>query len=206
MRRIRIAVTASLVLALHPATFAAVTVPELAVVVRIYDVVGLTDTETSAALAAAAVSLRSAAIAPTWVICAPGASACATQPNAGELVLRLVRANATAPASAALGDAHLSARDGGVLATVYVDRVRHIAAHARMPMPALAGYAIAHELGHLLLSSPAHSRRGLMRAVWRPRELQRGDASDWRFTKEEARRIGARPWALRAESIVWGTE
>jgi hypothetical protein len=192
MRRFRVAAAAVFALALHPTTFAAVTVPEQQIVVRVYDVTGLTGAERTAALAAAAASLRSAGVAPTWTICSPGDGACALKPIAGELVLRLVRANIAARASAALGDARLNTQDGGVLATVYIDRVRRIAAQARMEMPTLAGYAIAHELGHLLLSSPAHSARGLMRAIWRARELQGDDADDWRFTREEARRIGAR--------------
>jgi hypothetical protein len=206
MRRFRVAAAAVLVLVVQPATFAAVTVPDLEVGVRVYDVVGLTDADRTAALAAATASLQSAAIAPTWTICSPAVSACALKPGRGELVLRLVRTNLAAPTSAALGDAHVSSHDGGVLATIYFDRVRRISAQARMQTATLAGYAIAHELGHLLLSSPAHSARGLMRAVWKLGELQRGDASDWRFTREDARRIGAYQLALRAESIVRGTE
>jgi hypothetical protein len=206
MRRFQAAAAAVLTLAVHPTMFAAVTVPELEVVVRVYDVAGLTEADRTATLAVAAASLQSAAIAPRWMICAPGVSACALKPGPGELVLRLVRAKLGAPASTALGDAHLSSQDGGVLATVYVDRVRRVAAHARMEIPTLAGYAIAHELGHLLLSSASHSPHGLMRAHWLQRELQRPDTSHWRFTTEDARRIGARQWAKRAETVVRGTE
>ena len=206
MRRPQVVVAAVLVLVHNPATLAAVTVPDLEVVVRVYDVVGLTGDQRAAALAVATASLQSAAIAPTWKICSPGVSACALKPASGELVLRLVSANLAKPGSPALGDAHLSSLAGGVLATIYFDRVRGVASEARMEMTTLAGYAIAHELGHLLLASTRHSQRGLMRAVWRQSELQRPDTNSWRFTSEDARRIGARQWAMRAENIVWGTE
>jgi hypothetical protein len=206
MRRFQIVASAILLLTVPTVTLAAVTVPELDVAVRVYDVAGLTAAERTAALAAAAASLHSAGVAPNWTICSAGVSACALTPRRGELVLRLVRSPPGTRTGTALGDAHLSAQDGGVLATIYFDRVRRIAAQARMDMPTLAGYAIAHELGHLLLSSPTHSRHGVMRAVWRPRELQRNEASDWQFTPDDARRIGARQWATRAEHVVGATE
>jgi hypothetical protein len=206
MHRLQAAAAAVLVLALHTDTFAAVTLPKLEVVVRVYDVTGMTDAERTAALASAALSFRAAALAPIWIICMPPTRACTERPAAGELVLRLVYSNRTTPSGTTLGDAYLNPQSGGVLATIYIDRVRRVASEVRMALTTLAGYAIAHELGHLLLSSPSHSPRGLMRATWSRREFQRADATDWRFSPEDARKINARFWAMRAENIVWGTE
>ena len=52
----------------------------------------------------------------------------------------------------------------GVLATIFVDSVELIASLSEIDATLLLGRAIAHELGHLLLGTNAHSVRGLMRA------------------------------------------
>ena len=48
------------------------------------------------------------------------------------------------------------------------------------------GFAVAHEVGHLLLGTNAHGAAGLMRAVWSRSELQRNDPADWLFTAGES--------------------
>ena len=79
-----------------------------------------------------------------------------------------------------------------VLATVYVDRVENVSAAAQFDTARLLGYAIAHEVGHLLLASTAHSASGLMRPVWREDELGRGDPEDWKLTPLDAAAIARR--------------
>jgi hypothetical protein len=62
------------------------------------------------------------------------------------------------------------------------------------------GYAVAHEIGHLLLNSPRHSTAGLMRELWSSSEIQAGRTADWVFLSEEAetmrRAIAARQPAI----------
>lgn len=83
----------------------------------------------------------------------------------------------------ALGHSIIDTRTGtGVLATVYFDRVHQRAAQAHVSKPRLLGRAIAHELGHLLLSTTAHSAEGLMRGEWTLNELRAGLDRDWIFT------------------------
>jgi hypothetical protein len=53
----------------------------------------------------------------------------------------------------------------------------------------LLGYAIAHELGHLLLASNTHNTRGLMRPIWRDDELRSKRSADWNFTPQEVAAI-----------------
>jgi hypothetical protein len=132
------------------------------------------------------------------------------RPARDELVLRLV---ASAPvrtkgvsAGAALrsgtglplGDALVdTGTRSGVFATIYLDRVAMLAAAGSMDMRLLLGYAIAHEIGHLLIGSNAHSPTGLMRSMWKSGELKRYRTGDWMFTTEDiaairTRREGAR--------------
>jgi hypothetical protein len=54
----------------------------------------------------------------------------------------------------------------GTLATMFVDRVEWLASQAGADAATVLGFAIAHEIGHLLLGTNAHAASGLMRAVW----------------------------------------
>ena len=74
----------------------------------------------------------------------------------------------------------------GSLATIYLDRVQELAALAAVDESELLGRAIAHEIGHMLIGRPDHSRTGLMRAVWVSGELRRGVPTDWLFSGGEA--------------------
>jgi hypothetical protein len=58
---------------------------------------------------------------------------------------------------------------------------------------------MAHEIGHLLLGSTAHSATGLMREVWTDEELQRNRPEDWVFA--EPQRNLLRAVGVRAGSI-----
>jgi hypothetical protein len=109
-------------------------------------------------------------IAPTLV---PGTSA-----SRGSIVTR-ARADAS---GLILGFAVVESATGdGVMATVFMDRVQMVAHRAAVPASALLGRAIAHEVGHLLLATNAHSRSGLMREIWTDAELALGRHEDWLF-------------------------
>jgi hypothetical protein len=73
-----------------------------------------------------------------------------------------------------------------VFSTVFADRVASTARSASVDARRLLGYAIAHEIGHLLLDDPCHPDAGLMRATWSRIELQRNRTTDWRFARAEA--------------------
>lgn len=47
------------------------------------------------------------------------------------------------------------------------------------------GFAAAHELGHLLLRMPGHSRTGIMRASWNPEEVRRAARGELVFAPEQ---------------------
>jgi hypothetical protein len=70
-------------------------------------------------------------------------------------------------------------------ATVYVDRVDWLARRAQYPRPPLLGRAIAHEIGHLLLRSNAHTEAGLMREVWTAEQVVRNRREDWTFSPDQ---------------------
>ena len=72
------------------------------------------------------------------------------------------------------------------LATVFVNLVAHVTRSTTIEFRALLGYAIAHEIGHLLLNTNRHAHQGLMRALWSRQELGQNDPADWVFRQDEA--------------------
>ena len=179
------------------------------VTVRVYDMAGLDATTTRTALATSEAALRSASIAVRWEECvAASVTARCDTPLAGEYVVRIVRtADGSRRGRHALGDALADiATDSAVFATIYVQRVQQLSRAAGADERELLGHAIAHELGHLLLASHVHSAQGLMRPVWRERELRRRRDGDWQFSAQDAAAIRARIEAARlSPNIVWTT-
>jgi hypothetical protein len=189
---------------------AAVTLHE--VPVRVYDTTGMAVSVRTSALETARVTLGAADVPVRWFDCGARAMpTCEAVTEPGERVLRIVRAgspgSAVVTGAAALrsprsllplGDAFVDlATQSGVLATVYLDRVTAFAVASGSSVASLLGYAIAHEIGHLLLGTNIHNTRGLMRPLWSRDEVRRGRAADWTFTESDARAIRARLAAAR---------
>ena len=164
------------------------------VTARLYNTARVADVVKEAALRAATGAVIAGGIHLRWKDC-DLADSCATVPARGELIVRLVRSPTEIAASAnlVLGHAFIDMRERtGVLATVFVDRVELIAGQAETDATLLLGRAIAHEIGHLLLGTNAHSVRGLMRTEWTPADVRRHASADWALTDEEAGAIRRR--------------
>ena len=176
------------------------------VTARLYNTARVADVATDVAQRVAAGALLAGGIVLRWKNC-DLADACATVPARGELLIRLVRSpgqivtpkdpivarTLSGPRTLVLGEAFIDTRERtGVLATVFVDHVELIAALSESDAALLLGRAIAHELGHLLLGTNAHSIRGLMRAQWTPADIRRRARADWALTTEDAAAIRRR--------------
>ena len=162
------------------------------VAVRVYNTARVSADTRERALAAAVRTLLPLDMA--WSACETG-DACNQPPTANELVVRLVRGPRidTGANQLVLGEASVGTSDrAGILATIYVDRVQLMANRSGTDATSLLGRAIAHEVGHLLLASTAHSARGLMRARWTPDDLRRNDRIDWTLTEDDAAAIRRR--------------
>lgn len=96
-------------------------------------------------------------------------SACGQSEFPDHLDMHVVNSCPRLPSSV-FGISYLSPEGIGTQADVFYAKV---AAFRQSPaeLSTLLGYAMAHELGHLLLGSNSHSPTGLMRADWRTREL-----------------------------------
>jgi len=71
-------------------------------------------------------------------------------------------------------------------AVVLWERSKKMAESSGVPAGIILGYAMAHELGHLLLHSEEHSRMGIMRSRWGREDLLRAQNGGLLFTTEQA--------------------
>ena len=180
-------------------------------IVRIYDNAGILASDHARAISRAREVLTRAGLDPEFRDCPPGTpqapASCAAPPVPGELIVRLARGENLAgstrlsptQAARALGNSLIDTATGqGTLATVFVDRIKALAHHAHADRWAMTGRVMAHEIGHLLLGTAAHSATGLMREIWTAAELTRNRAQDWMFssaqrkTLRDARLLGGR--------------
>lgn len=181
-----------LLLPVHAAVAEAAGPPAAKATIRTFNYAGISAEELAAARLEAAGIFKRADITLEWIDCrvpATDGAAC-TEPllDGRDLMLRLVdREPADARRLVALGESMLDReRRGGVLMTVDLPPVRSIAGRTATPLATLLGRAIAHEIGHLLLGSAEHPRRGLMRATWSHEELRGLKPAHWGFSAREA--------------------
>jgi hypothetical protein len=116
---------------------------------------------------------------------------CEYEPDPSVLVLHVLPAGVTRRAvpSGSLGFA-VPSKPGefGAFAGVFYDRVKRLSSHG-FSEPVILGYAIAHELGHLLLGFEAHSEDGIMKAEWHGKELKRAENATLVFDPGQRSRI-----------------
>lgn len=188
---IRQATTSSLALILAcamvwtwPASLAAAAAPRIGLTVRVYKTTGLPSALQERAQAEAETVLREALVDVHWEECTGmnSAPACHLPPGPSEVVLAVREGTACVKTSVTLGEAFVVPRASGVLATVYVNCIARLATESGTDVGVLLGRVAAHELGHLMMRSAAHARRGLMRPKWTPSEVRQNRAADWTFT------------------------
>jgi hypothetical protein len=168
------------------------------ILVRVHDTARIGAEARDRALKAAGEILAAAGIPVRWHICdrigLELPASCLQPLRLGERVIQLVRSQVLEPSPGwiPLGEAFIDRTTRtGVLAKIYADRVQAMARKVRFSPDVLFGRAIAHELGHLLLGNPQHSKQGLMRSEWSQREIMRDWPPDWRFSAEETANLRA---------------
>jgi hypothetical protein len=87
-----------------------------------------------------------------------------------------------------IGDTHLT----GGSAFIYGDRVLRSAHEREQDVARLLAYAMAHEMGHLLLGPAAHSASGIMRAAWDGDDLRHIGSGSMGFTAVQANALRAK--------------
>jgi len=159
--------------------------------VRIYDNAGVLAGELTSALRTTHDILRRADLGVDWVQCrarrdGPVPVVCDQPLSSGDVVVRLIEGSDKETGERrALGYSLFDANGVSGFATIYVDRVDWLARRAQSPRAPVLGRAIAHEIGHLLLRSNAHTETGLMREVWTAEQVMRNRREDWTFSPDQ---------------------
>jgi hypothetical protein len=189
---------------------AAVVDPELRLVIRTYDATAAVN-DLPAALATAATILEQAGVGVSWVTCDAvfvrrDENPCLAPLRANELAVRFIRLSPRLAEQnlVTLGDSLIDTGLGtGSLASIYVNRVVALASRCGISTATLMGRAVAHEIGHLLLGTSAHTPAGLMRAAWTQTALRRA-GGDWTFSDADARVVRDRVRRRNTQRLAAG--
>jgi hypothetical protein len=142
--------------------------------------------------------LQDAGVEAVWLECFadsihPKGPACETPMGPTDLTLNLLPRSMSSRfrlRADAFGVALEDAERGlGFDAWIFCDLVKDAAAQKQLTWSVLLGTVIAHELGHLLLSTNSHSAFGLMRANWSGKELSAVEHRAMYFSTSESKRI-----------------
>jgi len=113
-----------------------------------------------------------------WIDCSSGRKAlgtndpaCGNPKGPSHLSLRIVPWSFKSNDSV-FGVAFLSPEGEGTYGNVFYDSVEKLHAEWHTDIASVLGHVIAHEIGHLLLGTNAHSRMGIMCSSWHGKELR----------------------------------
>jgi hypothetical protein len=96
------------------------------------------------------------------------------------------------------GTAFLSVEGEGTYSDVFYDAVQKLHNDWHASLAGVLGHVMAHEIGHLLLGTNAHSPTGIMRLSWQGRELRSISMGTLLFTSEQAGAMQAKLFSVRA--------
>jgi hypothetical protein len=81
---------------------------------------------------------------------------------------------------------------GGTYASIFMERIQDAAAEANVPRDTVLAYAIAHEVGHLLLGDNAHTPRGVMKGNWDRKDYEAMNQRQFHFIEGQAHQLASR--------------
>jgi hypothetical protein len=156
---------------LAPAVFA-----QSEITITLYDIAGLPAATRMAMKAETSRIFQQAGVNLEWVDCEIAGQPmnladCARSLGKARLMLQLVSGkNKEAPKASGMA---VIQDKSSVFAWLYPERVHELAREANWEFGDLLGHAAAHELGHLLLRSSAHTPAGVMRERWETEDLRK---------------------------------
>ena len=169
----------------------------LHVTIRVYSYVLLSEKVLAEAEQEAARVFDKAGVKTLWVECrgsgnrANDEPLCQIPPDLRHLVMRIVP-GAWSGHDSVFGFAFLSAEGNGAYSDVFFACVEQLHREWSASVPRVLGHVMAHEIGHLLLGSPGHTRLGIMQRNWHGDELRRIERGTLFFTAEQAQSMRSR--------------
>lgn len=143
--------------------------------------------------------LRRAGVSTDWIKCPVSAAEVQSNPVCQDRMSAAVLALTILPQFKPTPESHADTYFGvaqvftdgqfGHYAYVFYDQVQDPALRSPASVSQMLGHVAAHELGHVLLRSTAHSPTGLMRAQWDRSDLQRAAWGYLGFTTQESQLV-----------------
>ena len=193
---------------------AATAEPSLQIQIRVYNYADASESVIAHAKGQTVRLLATAGVGAAWIECSPAldeemrGAACETPTTPADILIRIlpkgtrrkVGKKGGALGYALIGGGQAPARYANVLFENVELLARERRERAAYGTPersvsgekligVLLGHAIAHEVGHLLMRTNGHSRRGLMQANWDSATTARAVAGQVRFQPREALKI-----------------
>lgn len=146
---------------------------------------------------------RQAGVLTKWYDCSPktaSVSGCdSLESNA--ISVRILR-DTEKIGEGIFGAAFLGNDGHGQYADIFFDRIRRLSEDWEVSLPALFGYVVVHEIGHLLLGPNAHTWLGIMKASWRREQLEKIQRSELWFSDKESKAMRERLVAVSSAGSV----
>lgn len=172
------------------------TPPTPAITVRVFNYAGIPPEALARAAGEVIRIFSTTGIQAHWLNCplSPGraqnAAICPRSWLWTDLLLRVIPLATADRSNNSLGFS-LPSSEGGIVAVIFYDRVEELTKAGVAGAGQILGYAVAHEIGHLLLGSIIHSCTGIMSSPWSREDLK---LARLLFTRQQAR-------AMRGEVI-----
>jgi hypothetical protein len=160
-----------------------------AITVAIYDDVHLSPQILAEAQDEAMTVYQKAGLAISWIECKSEnmeADLRCQDPLSATRLLRIVP-NASKVGDRVFGVAFLSAEGTGAYTDVFYNSAQELDQEWHVGLARVLGHVMAHEIGHLLLGSNAHSRQGIMCPQWHKGELRLASKGSLLFSQEQSR-------------------
>jgi hypothetical protein len=129
---------------------------------------------------------REVGVAVTW------RNSAAVDPAGAFAIQLLLRRRPVNESGSVIGTAIGEVHETSGSAFVFYERVLKSAHERQQDVARVLAYAMAHEIGHLLLPAPAHSPTGIMRSAWDGDDLRHIASGSLQFTALQANAICAK--------------
>jgi hypothetical protein len=140
----------------------------------------------------AADTLENASVHVTWLNCPAGTQECIEPPTSTKLVLTILKQGSRMGGEDVLGLAVQDEKGSGTYCYIFENKLNEISGQMHINISRLLGYAMAHEIGHLLKGSHSHSPTGVMSGLWSGHQLEQAARGALQFTQQDASILRAR--------------
>jgi hypothetical protein len=165
-----------------------------AITIFVYNDARVPPTELTTAEQGASFIFRRSGVAVEWLNCVDAHEInedCHLMLHPSEFTIRIVPKGRTSK-DTVFGMAFLAEDGSGKQSDIFFDRIDKAHRANGTSAAGLLGAVTAHELGHLLLGSHAHSRLGIMSPYWGKEDLRRISMGSLRFTPDQCSLLRAR--------------